>query len=85
MYVSILAGAVAAACAACNKPGDCEKAVDHIIELVERDAASKATDKEKPPRDQLIASCKKDGLSKAQEQCVLRATSLAELNRCDRR
>ncbi len=80
--------AVLLACAAftaCAGDGNCEKAVDHIVRLIEKDLAGREGDAEKADRGTLIEQCKKDGLTKKQEDCVLRAKSLADLNTCDRR
>jgi hypothetical protein len=74
--------------AACTKEGDCEKTVDHIMKLIERDlpAGQRGGDPAKE-RAELIEQCKSDdnALTKRQEECVLKAQNLPELNRCDRR
>ncbi len=76
---------VSASLGACAGEGNCEKAVGHIVQLVEQDLAGREGDAEKADRGALIEQCKKDGLTKKQEDCVLRAKSLADLNKCDRR
>ncbi len=81
-FVVVLAAASLTACAG---EGNCEKAVDHIVQLIEKDLAGREGDAEEADRGALIEQCTKDGLTEKQEACVLRAKSLAELNKCDRR
>ena len=74
-----------AALSACGGDGNCEKAVDHIVQLIEKDLAGREGAAEKADRATLIEQCKKDGLTQKQEDCVLNAKSLPDLNKCDRR
>jgi len=71
----------------CTEQGDCEKTVDHIMELIQRDVTDGKPIDVAKEREQLIAECKADDspLTKKQEECVLAVTSLPELSRCDRR
>ena len=74
--------------AACTKEGDCEKTVDHIMGLIQKDLpeGQRGGDAAKE-RAELIEQCKSDdnALTKQQEKCVLAAKTLPELNQCDRR
>ena len=81
-FAVLLASASLTACAG---EGNCEKAVDHIVQLIEKDLAGREGKPEKANREKLIEDCKTDGLTKKQEGCVLRAKSLPDLNKCDRR
>jgi len=72
--------------AACTKSGDCEKAVDHIMELIQRDLPKDQQVDVATERADLVKKCKeRDGLTKQQEECILAAKDLPSLNSCDRR
>lgn len=69
--------------AACGSKGDCEKAVDHMIKLTEQELPEDKRAQAAGDRTKLIEQCKKDGLSKKQEECILGASELAKLSGCD--
>ena len=85
----LAAFAIATIClsgAACTKSGDCEKAVDHIMQLIQRDLPEGQKIDATQERADLIKKCKeRDGLTKQQEECILAAKDLPSLNSCDRR
>jgi hypothetical protein len=73
--------------AACGAEGDCEKVVDHLTALAAK-SANVAEDKKvlaEAERAKQLQQCKKEGITKKQERCILATTALEELSQCDRR
>ena len=71
--------------AACTQKGDCEKTVDHILELIQAELGGDAKIDVAKERAELLAKCKEDdGVTMQQQQCVLAAKKLRDLAACDR-
>lgn len=85
IFASFALATLCASSAGCGGEGDCEKAVGHIVTLIEQDLEAQDQAAAKPDKAALIEKCKQDGLTAKQEKCVLAAKSLTDLNKCDRR
>lgn len=78
-----LLGVLSLGAAGCNKEGDCEKVVDHVIALMQKEIPDEMKDQAAAERAKLLDSCREQKPTKAQEECALRATTLSGVLECD--
>lgn len=77
--------------AACSKPteADCEKLGDHVVELMAKElggegdgpVADAIREEATKERGALVKECRENG-SKSEVECIMKAQSLADIEKC---